>query len=56
MARKTTAELQQQKQILKRNQQEAIQVANNCRDEIMKIDAVLADRMEVETEKKSTAK
>ena len=56
MARKTTAELQQQKQILKKNQQEAIQVANNCRDEIMKINAVLADRAEVETKKKSSAK
>tara|TARA_A100001388_G_scaffold169573_1_gene126749 strand:+ start:461 stop:631 length:171 start_codon:yes stop_codon:yes gene_type:complete len=56
MARKTTAELQQQKQILKRNQEEAIQVANNCRDEIMKIDAVIADRVEGETEKKSSAK
>ena len=56
MARKTDAELQQQKQILKRNQEEAIQVANNCRDEIMRIEAVLVDRAEAETEKKSIAK
>ena len=55
MARKTAAELQQEIQILKRNQEEAVQVANNCRDQIMRIEAVLADRAEAETEKKPTA-
>ena len=56
MARKTTAELQQQIQVLKNNQDQAVQIANNCRDEIMRIEAVLADRAEGETEKKSSAK
>ena len=56
MARKTTEELQQQIQVLKNNQEQAVQVANNCRDEIMRIEAVLIDRSEAETEKKSFAK
>ena len=56
MARKTDAELQQEIQILKQNQEEAVQVANNCRDQIMRVEAVLADRAEAETEKKSFAK
>ena len=56
MARKTDAELQQQIQLLKNNQEQAIQVANNCRDEIMRIEAMLTDRAEAETEKKSSAK
>ena len=50
MARKTTEELQQQIQVLKNNQEQAVQVANNCRDEIMKINAVLEDRAEAEKE------
>ena len=50
MARKTNEELKQEIQTLQRNQQEAVQVANNCRDEIMKINAVLADRAEAEKE------
>ena len=56
MARKTDAELQQQIQVLKNNQEQAVQVANNCRDEIMRIEAKLEDRAEAETEKKSSAK
>ena len=56
MARKTDAELQQRIQELKNNQEQALQVANNCRDEIMRIEAVLVDRAEAETEKKSIAK
>ena len=56
MARKTDAELQQRIQELKNNQEQAVQVANNCRDEIMRIEAVLLDRAEAETEKKSIAK
>ena len=55
MARKTIEELQQEIQILKRNQEEAVQVANNCRDQIMRVEAVLADRAEEASEKKSTA-
>ena len=50
MARKTTEELKQELETLQKNQQEAVQVANNCRDEIMKINAVLADRAEAEKE------
>ena len=50
MARKTTEELKQEIQTLQKNQQQAVQVANNCRDEIMKIKAVLADRAEAEKE------
>jgi len=50
MARKTTEELKQEIQTLQKNQQQAVQVANNCRDEIMKINAVLADRAEAEKE------
>ncbi len=52
MARKTTEELQKRIQELKNNQEQAVQVANNCRDEIMRIEAVLADRAELEAEKK----
>ena len=50
MARKTNEELKQEIQTLQKNQQQAVQVANNCRDEIMKINAVLADRAEAEKE------
>lgn len=56
MARKTDAELKQEIQILKSNQEQAVAVANNCRDQIMRIEAVLADRLEATTEKKSSAK
>ena len=56
MARKTDAELQQRIQELRNNQEQAVQVANNCRVEIMRIEAVLVDRAEAETEKKSIAK
>jgi hypothetical protein len=56
MARKTDAELQKRIQELKVNQEQAVQVANNCRDEIMRIEAVLIDRSEATTEKKSSAK
>lgn len=55
MARKTDAELQQRIQELRNNQEQAVQVANNCRDEIMRIEAILVDRAEAETEKKPTA-
>jgi hypothetical protein len=56
MARKTIEELQQRIQELKNNQEQAVQVANNCRDEIMRLEAVLIDRAEAENEKKSIAK
>ncbi len=56
MARKTDAELKQEIQVLKSNQEQAVAVANNCRDQIMRIEAVLADRLEATTEKKSSAK
>ena len=56
MARKTTEELKQELVTLQKNQQHAVQVANNCRDQIMIIENVLADRAEAETEKKSIAK
>ena len=56
MARKTIQELQQELETLQKNQQQAVQVANNCRDQIMIIEGVLADRAEAETEKKSIAK
>ncbi len=55
MARKTIEELQKRIQELKNNQEQAVQVANNCRDEIMRIEAVLADRAEEASEKKSIA-
>ena len=50
MARKTSEELKQEILTLQKNQQEAVQVANNCRDQIMRIEAVLADRAEAEKE------
>ena len=56
MARKTDAELQKRIQELKNNQQQAVQFANECRDEIMRLEAVLVDRAEAETEKKAIAK
>ena len=56
MAPKKDAELQQRIQELRNNQEQAVQVANNCRDEIMRIEAILVDRAEAETEKKSIAK
>ena len=56
MARKTDEELQQQIQFLKTKQDQAVQLANNCRDEILRIEAVLLDRAEAATEKKSSVK
>ena len=56
MARRTDAELLQRIQELKNNQEQAVQVANYCRDEIMRLEAVLIDRAEAENEKKSIAK
>jgi len=56
MARKTDEELQQQIQFLKTKQDQAVQLANNCRDEILRIEAVLLDRAEAATEKKSFVK
>jgi len=53
MARKTTEELKQEIITLQKNQQQAIQVANNCRDQIMIIEGVLADRAEAEKESQS---
>jgi len=50
MARKTNEELKQEIVTLQKNQQEAIQVANNCRDQIMIIEHVLKDRAEAEKE------
>ena len=50
MARKTTEELKQELETLQKNQQQAIQVANNCRDQIMIIEHVLKDRAEAEKE------
>mgnify|MGYP003144285240 CR=1 FL=1 len=50
MARKTNEELKQEIVTLQKNQQNAIQVANNCRDQIMIIEHVLKDRAEAEKE------
>ena len=50
MARKTKEELKQELETLQKNQQQAIQVANNCRDQIMIIEHVLKDRAEAEKE------
>ena len=50
MARKTTEELKQELETLQKNQQQAVLVANNCRDQIMVIEGVLKDRAEAEKE------
>ena len=52
MPRKTTEELQQELQELQKNYQEAVQVQRNCREKVIAINAVLADRAEEEAEKK----
>ena len=56
MARKTDEELKQHIQFLQTKQEQAVQLANNCRDEIMCLKHVLADRAEAENEKKSSVK
>ena len=50
MTRKTTEELKQELETLQKNQQQAIQVVNNCRDQMMIIEHVLKDRAEAEKE------
>ena len=50
MTRKTNEELKQELETFQKNQQQAIQVANNCRDQMMIIEHVLKDRAEAEKE------
>jgi len=53
MTRKTNEELKQELETFQKNQQQAIQVANNCRDQMMIIEHVLKDRAEAEKESQS---
>ena len=50
MARKTNEELKQELETLQKNHKQAIQVVNNCRDQMMIIEHVLKDRAEAEKE------
>lgn len=54
MPRKTTEELQQELQTLNKNYQEAVEVQKNCQNRAIAINAILADRAEVEIEKKQS--
>ncbi len=56
MARKTTEQLQQELQELQKNYEQAVQLQQNCKERAIAIDAILKDRAEEETEKKSIAK
>lgn len=56
MARKTTQELQEELSTLQKNYEEAVQVQKNIQERAVAINAILADRAEAETEKKSIAK
>jgi|TARA_Y100000052_G_scaffold24792_1_gene27678 hypothetical protein len=56
MARKTTEELQEELKTLQKNYEEAVQVQKNIQDRAVAINAILTDRAEAETEKKSIAK
>tara|TARA_B100000212_G_scaffold319713_1_gene277066 strand:+ start:885 stop:1055 length:171 start_codon:yes stop_codon:yes gene_type:complete len=56
MARKTTQELQEELATLQKNYEEAVQVQKNIKERFVAINAILADRAEAETEKKSIAK
>ena len=56
MARKTTEELKQELQTLQKNYQEAVEVQKNCQTRAIQINAILADRAEEETEKKTPKK
>tara|TARA_R100001015_G_C4630836_1_gene192819 strand:+ start:3083 stop:3253 length:171 start_codon:yes stop_codon:yes gene_type:complete len=56
MARKTIEQLQQELKELQKNYDQAVQVQKNCQDRAIAIDAILKDRAEEETEKKSIAK
>jgi hypothetical protein len=56
MARKTTEELQEELKTLQANFEETVKVQKNIQDRAVAINAILADRAEEETEKKSTAK
>ncbi len=56
MARQTTEELQEELKTLQKNYEEAVQVQKNCQNRAIAINAILADRAEEETVKKSTAK
>ena len=56
MARKTDEELKQHIQFLQTKQDQAVQLAYSCRDEIMCLKHVLADRAEAANEKKSSVK
>tara|TARA_B100000424_G_C22648692_1_gene357890 strand:+ start:328 stop:498 length:171 start_codon:yes stop_codon:yes gene_type:complete len=53
MVRKTTEELKRELKELEDNYEKAVQVQKNCRERAIAINAVLEDRAEVETEKKS---
>ena len=57
MARKTSEQLQQELEELKKNYEQAVQVQKNCQDRAIAIDAILKDREEIaeESVKKSIA-
>ena len=56
MPRQTTEELQEELKTLQKNYDEAVQVQKNIQNRAVAINAILADRAEEETTKKSTAK
>jgi len=56
MPRQTTEELQEELKTLQKNYEEAVQVQKNIQNRAVAINAILTDRAEEETTKKSTAK
>ena len=56
MARKTDEELQKELQLLQKKFDENMQEQRNIQDRAVAINAILADRAEEKTEKKSIAK
>ena len=55
MTRKTDVELQEELKTLQKNYEEATQVQKNIENRVVAINAILADRAEESSEKKSTA-
>ena len=56
MSRKTDEELKEELKSLQNSFEQAAQVQRNCQERAIAINAILEDRIEAKTEKKSTAK
>ncbi len=56
MARKTTEELQKELKSLQNSFERAVQIQNECRERAIAINAILEDREQEKSEKKSIAR